>query len=131
MPAGQVNLKWIAARITEKQLAELTELVTARRIDPRQAKLEKKRDTLMAALRKLDAEVAVLTGEKPATKRPGRKPGKPAVKAIKSAKAPKAAKPGKATKANKPAANDPARAAMLERMAKARAARAAKLAAAQ
>lgn len=121
MPTGKLNLKWVAARITEKQMLELTDLVLARRVDPRQAKMEKQREKLMTALRKIDDEIAALTDAgKPSAKRPGRKPGNCAIAA------PKAVKPAKT---KKPARNDPARAAMLERMAKARAARAAKRAA--
>lgn len=122
MPTGKLNLKWVAARITEKQLAELAELVK-RRSDPRRTRLEAKRGKLADAIAKLDAEIAALTGEakpgKPSAKKPGRKPGK---RAVSRPKAVKAAKPAKA----KPSVDaDARRAKLLENLAKARAVRAA------
>ncbi len=127
MPTGKINIPWIAARITEKQLAELAALVK-RRCDPRRVRLEKKRDKLVAAIEKIDAEIARLTGEaRPAAasgKRRGRKPGRRPV-----GRPRKAVKPGKAAvKATGERGASPARLAALE---KAHAARAAKRAAAQ
>ncbi len=159
MPTGKLNIPWIAARITERQLDELASLAR-RRNDPRRVRLEKKRGRLAAALEKIDAEIARLAGgARPAkvpARRPGRKPGRPAKAAAVPARrgrqantsqaagaSPvqarqaagkrglKAVKPAQAAKAKRPVTDPARRAKLLENLAKARAARAAKRDAAQ
>ena len=120
-------------------VTDIERLLAIKKAGPKLVKLEAKRDKIAGQLAELDKQIAALTGDAPvkAKGKPGRKPGRKRGRIAKAAPAPAKpvaktkGKPGRKAKAvpnAKPAAKpapdaDAKRAAMLERMAKMRAAR--------